>query len=187
MPETLRFLGDHWERSYGDLEWRGVVGDRLMPWYFLASDGRSTWGYGVKTGAAAICYWQADLGGVSLWLDVRSGGSDVLLGERKLEAATVVGSAWAATARCASACASIRGCRRSRSTAATTGTTAYGNNCSAEGTVHDCELLAGLAPSGDNRPFMVIDMGWGAAPEGAGPGGAVRPRHFPTWRGWQGA
>ncbi len=168
MPETLRFLGDHWERSYGDLEWRGVVGDRLMPWYFLASDGRSTWGYGVKTGAAAICYWQADLGGVSLWLDVRSGGSDVLLGERKLEAATVVGSAGGGRALCK------RMCEHPRLPAqpvygSNNWYYTYGEHCSAEAIVHDCELLAGLAPSGDNRPFMVIDMGWGAAPEGAGP------------------
>ena len=25
ISETSRFLGDHWERSYGDLEWRAVV------------------------------------------------------------------------------------------------------------------------------------------------------------------
>ena len=30
-------LGDHWERSYGDLEWRGTVPDRVMPWYFQTS------------------------------------------------------------------------------------------------------------------------------------------------------
>ena len=40
FPEGTRFLGDHWERSYGDLEWRGLAGERLMPWYFLASAGR---------------------------------------------------------------------------------------------------------------------------------------------------
>ena len=42
FPGGCRFLGDHWERSYGDLEWRGLVGDRLMPWYFLASSGSVT-------------------------------------------------------------------------------------------------------------------------------------------------
>jgi alpha-galactosidase len=35
MADGLRFLGDHWERGYGDLEWRGLVPERPMPWYFL--------------------------------------------------------------------------------------------------------------------------------------------------------
>ena len=50
LPEGSRFLGDHWERSYGDLEWRGFDADRVMPWYFLAATGQGTHGYGVKTG-----------------------------------------------------------------------------------------------------------------------------------------
>src|SRR5512146_1395762 len=32
IPSGWRILGDHWERSYGDLEWRGVVPDRVLPW-----------------------------------------------------------------------------------------------------------------------------------------------------------
>ena len=51
FPAGSRFLGDHWERSYGDLEWRGLAGERSMPWYFLASGGGVLNGYGVKTGA----------------------------------------------------------------------------------------------------------------------------------------
>src|ERR1017187_491952 len=70
FPVGCRFLGDHWERSYGDLEWRGLAGERLMPWYFLANDGRAMHGFGVKTGAASVCCWQADAGGMTLWLDV---------------------------------------------------------------------------------------------------------------------
>ena len=50
VPPGLHLLGDHWERGYGDLEWRGVVPERPMPWYFLAHDGRRTHGYGVRTG-----------------------------------------------------------------------------------------------------------------------------------------
>ena len=50
-PVGVRILGDHWERGYGDLEWRGVVPERVMPWYFLACDGSTTCGCGVKTGA----------------------------------------------------------------------------------------------------------------------------------------
>ncbi len=72
-----RILGDAWERGYGDLEWRGFVPDRTMPWYAATWDGEATHCYGVRTGPAAFCRWQVDPDGISLWLDVRSGGTGV--------------------------------------------------------------------------------------------------------------
>ena len=60
-----------------------------MPWYFLAYTGGAVHGYGVQTQAAAMCFWQLDGYGVSLWLDVSNGGSGVQLGDRDLLAATV--------------------------------------------------------------------------------------------------
>src|ERR1035438_2079217 len=36
FPAGSRFLGDAWERSYGDLEWRGLVGERFLPRSFPA-------------------------------------------------------------------------------------------------------------------------------------------------------
>ena len=39
LPEDCRFLGDAWERGYGEFEWRGFVFDRVMPWYFFALSG----------------------------------------------------------------------------------------------------------------------------------------------------
>src|SRR5215469_5269256 len=86
----LRILGDAWERSYGDLEWRGFVPERPMPWYFLTFDGNQLNGYGVRTGARSFCFWQLDPGGISLWIDVRNGGNPIELGSRQLYAATVV-------------------------------------------------------------------------------------------------
>src|SRR5450432_836600 len=83
-------LGDAWERSYGDLGWRNMVPERVMPWYFATYDATSCHAYGVKTGAGALCFWQLDPEGVSLWLDVRNGGSGVQLGDRELPAATIV-------------------------------------------------------------------------------------------------
>ena len=41
LPEGARILGDHWERGYGDLEWRGVVPERALPWYALVHDART--------------------------------------------------------------------------------------------------------------------------------------------------
>jgi len=171
-----RFLGDHWERSYGDLEWRGLAGERLMPWYFLAAGSGVTHGYGVKTGCASICCWQADAGGMSLWLDVSNGGAGVELGERRLEAATIVARKGqtgespqdAAHAFCRLMCA-----KPSLTPQPVYGSNnwyyAYGQNTSAAASLKDAALMAELAPDQRNRPFVVLDMGWGAAPEGAGP------------------
>ena len=177
FPAGWRFLGDHWERSYGDLEWRGLAGERSMPWYFLASSGGVTNGYGVKTGAASICYWQADGGGVTLWLDVSNGGAGVELGDRRLEAATVVvrkgqtgeTPLGAARAFCRAMCDKpilpakpLYGSNNWYY--------AYGRNTSAEASLKDAALMAELMPpNAENRPFVVIDMGWGAARDGAGP------------------
>ncbi len=90
LDATRQLLGDAWERGYGDFEWRGFVPDRVMPWYVMASDGTRTDGYGVRTGAGAMCFWQVDRGGISLWADVRSGGAPLQLGDRTLAVCHVV-------------------------------------------------------------------------------------------------
>jgi len=176
VPETWRVLGDHWERSYGDLEWRGLVGERILPWYFLAFDGRATHGYGVANGAASLCFWQVDGSGVSLWLDLRNGGSGVQLGRRRLEGAVIrslqgqAGETPFESAR--------RFCRllcpyphlpESPVYGGNNWYYTYGQNFSDADILRDCELIASLSPSGMNRPFMVIDDGWQAARNTAGP------------------
>ena len=167
VPERWRILNDQWERSYGDLEWRGLLGERILPWYFLAFDGRAAHGYGVATGAASFAFWQADPDGISLWLDLRNGGSAVRLGPRTLEAAVIRARRGAAGE---SAFQSARRfcrqlCAQPRLPAAPVygGNNwyyAYGRNCSAADIERDAGLMAELAPAGGNRPFMVIDDGW---------------------------
>src|ERR1043166_1958472 len=66
LSQVRLTLGDAWERAYGDLEWRGWVPDRVMPWYFATSDGSATHAYGMRTGGNAFCYWQGDPGGNNL-------------------------------------------------------------------------------------------------------------------------
>ena len=176
LPEDFRFLGDQWERAYGDLEWRGFAGERVMPWYFLASNGNVTHGYGVKTGAGAFCFWQVDPVGISLWLDVRNGGSGVKLGERELAAAEVVAEEGreddtafqAARSFCRKLCAHPR-LPEKPIYGSNNWYYLYGENMTAENILRDVEQLAELAPSGAKPPFMVVDMGWGKAAEGAGP------------------
>ncbi len=88
VAPALRALGDAWERSYGDLGWRDLIPERVMPWYFATHDGAACHGYGVKTDAAALCFWQLDPEGVSLWLNVANGGDGVELGQGRLTMAT---------------------------------------------------------------------------------------------------
>jgi alpha-galactosidase len=161
-----RLLGDAWERSYGDLEWRGIVPDRPMPWYFLAFNGAESRGYGVKTGAGALCHWQVDTEGISLWLDVRCGGEGVELGQRALQAAVVVtAQSQADEGPFAFACRFTRLlCEQPlKVNAPVYGANnwyyAYGISSPAE-IVRDSQVTSDLAPDPANRPFSVIDAGW---------------------------
>ena len=164
---TIRqILGDAWERGYGDLEWRGWVPDRVMPWYAATFDGSRTHAYGVRTGARAFCFWQLDPQGASLWSDVRSGGVGVQLGQRALDVCEVVcraghagESAFAALhAFCARMCRSPR-LPMHPVYGHNDWYWAYGKN-TAETVLADVQHIVELSPPGDNRPFAVIDDGW---------------------------
>ena len=171
-----KYLGDAWERSYGDLEWQPLDPGREMPWYFLASDGRTTHGYGVMTGPAAMCAWQTGTDEVALTADVRCGGAGVRLGGRRLTVCGVTsrrGRAGetpfqAARAFCRQMCPAPRLPRRP----------VYGFNdwyCdygrnNAASVLYYAAWIARLSPDRDNRPFMVVDDGWQAG-GGSGYGG----------------
>jgi alpha-galactosidase len=173
LPANLQYLGDAWERSYGDLAWRGMEPERVMPWYFLAFDGSSTAACGVKTRAAALCFWQVDPAGVSLWLDTRNGGCGVKLGSRQLRVASVVTEFYRETKPFAAA---KRFCRSLSPTCLMPETPVYGGNnwyyaygkSSAADIRDDSARIADFALSNANRPFMVIDDGWEPNPT-AGP------------------
>jgi alpha-galactosidase len=166
LAPGVRLIGDAWERAYGDLEWRGVVPERIMPWYFLAYDGLRTFGCGVKTQPGAMCFWMMDPAGVSLWLDTRCGGTGVLLGGRALLAAEVIthagraGESPFATARAF--------CRRLSPKPRMPDHPVYGSNnwyyaygqSDHNQILADTRLVADLAPQAENRPYMVIDAGW---------------------------
>jgi len=164
FPATAQYVGDAWERSYGDLAWQATA--TRAPWYMLVHDGHQTHAFGVKTGARSFGYWQAAPGELSLVLDLHSGGSGVELGDRVLDAAQLV------------ATQSIAGenpfhteerfckmmCRTPRLPAKPVyGINdwyfAYGKN-SRELILSTTSAMAELAPDTDNRPFSVIDDGW---------------------------
>ena len=162
----FQYLGDAWERAYGDLAWQPLDGRRVMPWYFLAGNGRLTHGYGVKTGAGALCYWTVTPSTIVLDADVRCGGSGVQLGRRELEVCTVIcrsghpGETPFAAAR--EFCGLM--CLHPKLPAGPV----YGFNdwyCSyghdtAEEFLKNAGYLVSLAPKTGARPFAVVDDGW---------------------------
>ncbi|HIT09958.1 MAG TPA: hypothetical protein IAB55_12890, partial [Candidatus Merdivicinus faecavium] len=159
-------LNDHWERSYGDLQWSTMQPEKVYPWYFMMFDGSRTHGYGVRTEPNAMCFWQVDGSGLGLWLDVRNGGGGLALTGRTLTAATVVAregkegeSAFAAAkAFCRQMCA-----RPARPVPYIYGGNNwyynYGNSSAGE-ILDQAQTIADLAGQNRNRPFMVIDDGW---------------------------
>ena len=164
--EALLSIGDHWERSYGDLEWRGTIPERVMPWYFLSFDGDHVNGYGVKTQPSAFCFWQRDVEGITLSIDLRNGGEAAELGNRELHACTVVTRMGtkgesifhAGQEFCRLMCPSPR-LPREPIFGANDWNYAYGQN-TADGILRDADLIASLAPVGGARPHVVIDDGW---------------------------
>lgn len=170
-------LGDAWERAYGNLQWQPVNQSGPMPWYFLATDGAVTDGYGVMTGPAAMCAWTAGSSGIDLWADVRSGGVGVELGNRTLTVCTVTvrpgrpgESAFAAAvAFCRQMCPQPRPVRQPVY-GFNDWYCAYGANTAAA-FLSDAAHIAALSPTGEDEPFMVIDDGWQASRQGgADPG-----------------
>ncbi len=65
IPKSARFLGDAWERTYGDAEWHGMSGNRYLPWYFLAKFSEKVLCFGVKVRPSAMCCWQVDTKGIT--------------------------------------------------------------------------------------------------------------------------
>ena len=175
LSKIQRYLGDHWERSYADLEWRADAPNRVMPWYFMAFDGQATHGYGVRTMPNAFCFWNADEAGISLWADMRNGGAAVKLGGRTLAVCDIVcrrgksgESPYAATAAfCAQMCSAPR--LPSHTVYGTNDWNyAYGKN-SAELIERVSAVVSERSPDQANRPYSVIDDGWSQGGLGHGP------------------
>ncbi len=189
MPEGARILGDAWERSYGDLEWRGIVPDRPMPWFFMVHDGRRTDGIGVRTGASAFCCWQADQNGYSLVIDTRSGGKGVVLNGRTLTACEIVhyeGEAGDSPYK-----ANCKFMKKLCGNAILPKMTVYGFNdwyysygkSTAERILDDSKFCSELSDNMKNRPFSVIDGGWQFTGVTGGAPWSLSGKHFPDMKG----
>lgn len=165
-PCGWKYLSDAWERAYGGLGWKPLDPKRVMPWYFLTTDGKTTDGCGVMTDPGALCYWTVDDRGITLHADVRCGGMGVELGKRTLKVCTVVcrqgrpdETAFAAArAFCRMMCPDPRLPKEP----------VYGFNdwyCTyGHDTAHEfltnVAFVVSLSPRDGNRPFAVVDDGW---------------------------
>lgn len=159
-------IGDQWERAYGDLEWRGTIPNRVMPWYFFTLTSGCTAGYGVKTQPSAFCFWQRDASGITLTLDLKNGGNPADLKGREMNLCTVVqhitDSAVPFHLSARNFCGKMSPTPRlprGPIFGANDWNYAYGKN-TANGILRDADLIAALAPSGSIRPHIVIDDGW---------------------------
>ena len=178
IPEGLRYLGDAWDLRRHSLEWRGIVPERPLPWYFLAHDGQHTHGVGVQTGPAALCQWHIDPYGVTLWMDVRNGSGPVEPGDREIPLAQIVvrsGRVWEAPFQAAQRFAAQLDRARLMPEQPV-----YGFDCESEAGAWDAgrlqefaHLLGELAENTVNRPFFLVGSGW---QEGGAGHGTVRMR-----------
>ena len=164
--ETTLFLGDAFERGYGNLQWQHMNPLRVFPWYFMMTDAESTAGMGVEVRPDSFCFWQADAEGVTLWMDVRCGGQGVSLRGRAIHAATVV---WRHSLPQEDAFDFAGAfCRRMCEDPVLPDQPVYGVNnwYSAYGyfteadVLRDARLLGEMTTGWENRPFYILDDGW---------------------------
>lgn len=167
QPATapVRVLGDCWERSYGDLEWRSLNEHEHHPWYFLATDGEETVGCGVMVQPNSFVSFTYDAGGVTAWFDVRCGGVGVQLDGRELCVGSLVCEHYSGISTFEAA---RRFCRVMSPAPLLPDHPVYGGNnwyyaygkSSREDILQDAALIASLTEGLENRPYMVIDAGW---------------------------
>lgn len=163
--KSVRFLGDAWERGYGDMEWKGMNPNRFMPWYFCAKSEVKSVCYGVKVRPSAMCFWQVDSLGMTLFLDVRCGGSGVNLKGRVIKLADVI----ACEMRdCTSFEAMQEFCGQMCEDPILPKYPVYGSNnwyyaygkSSESEILADCDYILNLTKDIENKPYMVIDDCW---------------------------
>lgn len=163
--KNIRFLGDAWERGYGDMEWKGMNPNRFMPWYFCAKSEAKSICYGVKVRPSAMCFWQVDSLGMTLFLDVRCGGSGVNLKGRVIKLADVIACEMR---ECTSFEAMQEFCGQMCEDPILPKYPVYGSNnwyyaygkSSESEILADCDYILNLTKDIENKPYMVIDDCW---------------------------
>jgi alpha-galactosidase-like protein len=177
MPADALWLGDAWERSYGELQWRTADSSRTMPWYFMMKAENYFQGFGVKVRGGALAFWCVDSDGFTLWLDLRCGTQGVVPFGRSILAAEIVDSI---SENVNFTEAQRRFCAKMCNDPLLPPHAVYGSNnwyyaygrISSESVLEDTRIIADLTKGFANRPYMVIDAGWQVPEKGKNmPGG----------------
>ena len=172
--KSLKILGDAWERGYGDLEWKCITPDRIMPWYCVVSNGsdckrdyseRFTECFGVKVQPSAFCHWKYSCDELTLTLDIRNGGKGVILGGRTLNVAEVVFAEYQEISSYESVC---RFCSLMCTSAILPQAPVFGfndwyfsyGNSNEKMILDSARMLTERSSEYHNIPYMVIDDGW---------------------------
>jgi alpha-galactosidase len=166
MSSPAKLLGDDWERSYGDLQWKAASGNYKNPWYVIISEPGHTSCLGVKTGCNSLCWWKVNSDSLELTLDTHSGGNGVLLGKRRLHTADIVtmdgrqGETPYQTDHrfCGMMCEKPR-LPKQPVYGINDWYFAYGKN-SFELIKNNTAMMSELVTDTGNKPFSVIDAGW---------------------------
>ncbi len=164
--DNVLVLGDTWERSYGKLEFLKLSeNDRYMPWYFIATDKKESFCFGIKTGANSFVSFRYDKSGITAFIDCRNGGNGVHLDGRKVHLATFVYEKYESgdvfnclKDYCKKLCDNPV-LPKERVYGGNNWYYAYGKS-SYKQIVSDAAFQAELAAGIDNRPFEVIDDCW---------------------------
>ncbi len=162
----IHVLGDAWERSYGELEFKKLSDNsRYMPWYFIATDKKSCFCFGVKTQPNAFISFTYTESGIKALVDCRNGGCGVELGGRKLHLATFVYKEYRSGDVYACLCDYCRTLcdnpllPKEKVYGGNNWYYAYGKSSYGE-IISDAKCQAELAKGIENRPFEVIDDCW---------------------------
>lgn len=172
--DPVRVMEEAWERGYGTLQWRGIDPGACTPWAFAVSNGtdtdpdasgRFTECFGVRVRPNAMCFWQYDQKGITLWADVRCGGTGVRLAGRELAVCEILFREYrdmsafrAVNAFYGELCVDPL-TPPEKIYGANNWYYAYGHFDHAD-IVNDAKLISGLCAGLSNRPYMVIDAGW---------------------------
>lgn len=162
----IYILGDAWERSYGELEFRKLPdNDRCMPWYFIATNKSECFCFGVKTQPNAFISFKYTFDGIKATVDCRNGNCGVELGGRKLHLATFVYKKYSSDNvyaclhdYCKSLCDNPI-LPKERIYGGNNWYYAYGKSSYGE-IIADTRVQVELANGIENKPFEVIDDCW---------------------------
>ena len=163
---NLYVLGDAWERSYGELEFKKLCDiERYIPWYFIATDKKRSFCFGVKTGANAFVSFKYTAKGIKALVDCRNGGCGVELNCRRLHLATFVYKEYEEFDMyenlhdfCKTLCDKPL-LPKEKVHGGNNWYYAYGKS-SFEEIVSDAKVQSALAEGMENRPFEVVDDCW---------------------------